>query len=399
MMRWHRLCAIIAAVLLVYVVVTGAGIQLADMRALVTNAPESDADMRMMRQHINGTENYIVVSYPDYTAPALPEGLDYAGAISRAAALGRAAVPGGDLRLVELRSAAGKLAGHVQMGDRHLMFDLASGAPLPPSYLPPPDPSQGFTSLRASFKYFHRFNYIGQLATALNGIAGIALMIMVVTGLVQYFRLYKARAKMGRTGLFWKAGGWWRDLHRAIALVSAVLILWISMSGLLLSLDNVGAWINSQSQKPGPNPFTADFSTPLRDAELAGMTRRTLATFHQHMPATGVKILRLRYFAGYPQGIVIGADRNTSQLVYNASTGAPMTMTEKGYPKVVFPAGWEWHQRLKQIHRGDIFGMPGRWLDTFGALALVYLLFSGLLMYFQLWSRRKRSGRAALIWK
>ncbi len=76
-----------------------------------------------------------------------------------------------------------------------------------------------------------------------------------------------------------------------------------------------------------------------------------------------------------------------------------MAMTEKGYPKVSFPSGWEWHQRLKQIHRGDIFGMPGRWLDTIGGLSLLYLIVSGMVMYFQLWSRRRRAGRGALAWK
>jgi uncharacterized iron-regulated membrane protein len=95
----------------------------------------------------------------------------------------------------------------------------------------------------------------------------------------------------------------------------------------------------------------------------------------------------------------VAADPETTQLVFNAATGAQMSMTEKGYPKVPFPAGWEWHQRLKQIHRGDIAGMPGRWLDTLGALATLYLSISGVIMYYPLWIRRKRAGRGALTWK
>jgi uncharacterized iron-regulated membrane protein len=51
------------------------------------------------------------------------------------------------------------------------------------------------------------------------------------------------------------------------------------------------------------------------------------------------------------------------------------------------------------MHRGDIFGMPGRWLDSLGALALLYLLLSGAVMYTQLWMSRARSGRRELIWK
>jgi uncharacterized iron-regulated membrane protein len=399
MMRWHRLCAIIAALLVAYVVTTGFGVQFADMRALVTHAPDSDHDMRLLRQHINGTANFIVISWPDYAAPALPAGLDYPAAIARAAALGRAARPGATLRLVEVRSAAGRLAAHVRMDDQELMFDLQTGAALPASLLPPPDPGRGFTSLRGSFKYLHRFSYINQAGTALDGLAGIALMIMVVTGFVHYARLYRMRAKIGKKAPLWQVGNGWRGLHRSVAIVAAIPVLWISISGLLLSIDNVAAWFSPPPPRSAPDPFSGDVSAPLRDGELAGMTERTLAAFHQHMPDTALKVLRLRYFAGYPQGVVVAADSNNSQLVYNATSGAPMGMTEKGYPRVSFPSGWEWHQRLKQIHRGDIFGMPGRWLDTIGGLSLLYLILSGVVMYFQLWSRRRRAGRGALVWK
>jgi hypothetical protein len=71
MLRWHRLCAFLIFQLLVWVIVTGSGIEAADMVALVSHAPETDPDMFMMRQHINGTDNYSVVSAPDYTAAPL----------------------------------------------------------------------------------------------------------------------------------------------------------------------------------------------------------------------------------------------------------------------------------------------------------------------------------------
>jgi uncharacterized iron-regulated membrane protein len=112
-----------------------------------------------------------------------------------------------------------------------------------------------------------------------------------------------------------------------------------------------------------------------------------------------MKVLRLRYFAGYPQGVIVAADPDTTQFVFNAASGARMSMTEPGYPRVAFPFGWEWHQRLKRMHRGDIVGMPGRWLDSAGALALLYLSISGLVMYIQMWMARRRSGRTSLMWR
>jgi uncharacterized iron-regulated membrane protein len=403
MMRWHRLCAILVGVLLLYIVITGTGIQLADMRALVFHAPDTDPDMLMMRQHIHGTPNFAVVSAPDYTAVPFPDGFDFPAAILKASTLGRAAAPGADLRLVEVRTAQGQVEGHVQMGAQHLIFDLGTGSALPPEFLPTGDPPRDFHSTRSSFKYFHRFNYLGQIGTALNTLGAIAFFIMIFTGLSHYLRLYRARAaKLGKRSLLWSAGDWWRNLHRWTAVIAGVLVIWATVTGFVLSLDNVGAFVStigSHGPPPGPSAFDADFSSPLTDAELTPMTRSTLTAFQHDMPGTAVKVLRLRYFAGYPQGVVIAADPDTSQLVFNATTGARMSMTEKGYPKVAFPAGWEWHQRLKRIHRGDIFGMPGRWLDTLGALAMLYLSVSGVVMYFQLWRRRKRAGSGALIWR
>lgn len=399
MLRWHRMCAVFAAILLVYVTATGTGIQLADMRALVTHAPETDPDMQMMRQHINGPPNYSVVSAPDYTAPALPRDTDYAADIARAAALGRAAAPGEPLRLVEVRSANGAVAAHVQMGRRQMMFDIASGARLADSWLPPAQPGRDFSAPRATFKSLHRFLFL-PWGTTINAIAAVALAIMIFTGLAHYLRLYRLRAKNGRRALWWKGGDRWRLLHRWVSLGASLVIMWLTLSGLALSLDNVGANIHSLRAGPrAPGAFDGDQSAPISGAEVAPMTRITLAAYHAREPGTGIKVLRLRYFAGYPQGVVVAADADTTQHVYNARTGEVMKMWERGYPDLSFPSGWEWHQKLKQFHRGDLFGMTGRWLALLGGLSLVYLSVSGMVMWFQIWQRRRRAGRPQLFWK
>lgn len=398
MMRWHRLCVIIGAVLIAYVFVTGAGTQFFDLRALVTHAPETDPDMLMMRQHIYGPPNYSVVSAPDYTAPALPSTLDYAAGLARAAALGHAAMPSQPLRLVELRSAEGKVAAHVQVGSKHLIFDLATGAPLPASVLPPPQPGRDFVAPRATFKYFHRFNYLGGFGPGITGLAGVALAALMLTGLVHYARIYRVRASKGRSQPFWKGGDWWRQLHRWIAVGASVIILWIVVTGLTLAVDNIGAAIHSIGLPRAPGAFDGDQSSPMADGEIASDARTTLAAFESKVPGTGIKVLRLRHFVGYHQGVVVAADGDTSQYVFNAVSGQPMSMSEKGYPDLSFPSGWDWHQRLKRLHRGDFFGLTGRWLDFLGGLSVLYLLTSGCFMYWQLWTRRRRAGRKSILW-
>jgi uncharacterized iron-regulated membrane protein len=51
------------------------------------------------------------------------------------------------------------------------------------------------------------------------------------------------------------------------------------------------------------------------------------------------------------------------------------------------------------IHRGDIIGMPGRWLDLLAGLALIYFSVSGSVMYLTLWRKRASGGRRQLFWK
>ncbi len=391
MMQWHRRFALFASLFLAFIAVTGTGIQLADLRALVTHAPETDPDMRLMRQHIYGPPNYAVVSAPDYSASMLPRNLDLVAAIRRAVALGRDSAPGQPMQLVELRTAAGKPAVHVQMGSDHKMFDLATGVPLPESFLPPPQPGSKDSAPRLTFKKLHKFDAFGRQGTVINGLAAMALALLIVTGLFHYARLYKARAKAGRRSPWWRAGGLLRTLHRCVAITAFLPVLWIAISGFLLSVDNVGAFVHTVTHGPRkPEDFEGEKSSPLADDQVEAMTRTTLAAFETAMPGVGIKVLRLRTFVGYPQGVIVAGDAETSQFVFNAQTGLPMRMWEKGYPDLTFPAGWELHQKLKRIHRGDIFGLPGRWLDLAGALSLVYLSLSGIVMSFRHWRKHKK---------
>lgn len=73
-------------------------------------------------------------------------------------------------------------------------------------------------------------------------------------------------------------------------------------------------------------------------------------------------------------------------------------MTEPSYPYQGFPFGWEEHELMKQIHRGDIIGVPGRLMDLFAGLSLIFLSASGLVMYVDLLRRRRLGGRKQLFW-
>jgi hypothetical protein len=144
--------------------------------------------------------------------------------------------------------------------------------------------------------------------------------------------------------------------------------------------------------------MNADYSSPLRDAEIPGMVQTTLNGFKAARGTTPIKVIRVRYFSGMPQGAIVTGGEDTAQWIFNAASGRRVSMTEPNYPFTGFPFGWEEHELVKKIHRGDALGVPGRLMDVFAGCSLVFLSISGLIMYLDLWNRRRRIGRSGLFW-
>jgi uncharacterized iron-regulated membrane protein len=235
----------------------------------------------------------------------------------------------------------------------------------------------------------------GDWALFINVGVATGLAVLIVTGSLMYFKLLQQRRKIKRPSLFWSAGGTWRTVHRAVSLACAAFLVVVTLSGGWLAVESLYRSFDVlREQKLPPVPVA-----PLDDAAARAMLAVTMRAIDVKASGDPVKVVRLRNYGGYRQGVVVTGGSASRQLVFNARTGAAMTETEPGYPRVHFPFGWQAHQWAKNIHRGDMIGLTGRWMDLIAGFALIYLSLSGGVMYWTMWRRRRETGRPALVWK
>jgi len=402
----HRIVGTIIMAFTLYFGVTGSIIQTIDLHAIASHAAATDPEMMAIRESIDGTPNFSVIQPTDFAAPALPEGYDFNTALSNVVRSARqslgAAAP---LKFVELRVLDGKPIALVQTTDHIARFDPATGTALP--NLPARPRTPRVQAMHQKFKNLHRIGALSDKWEFLNGLIGIGLFSMIVTGLLLYFQLLRTRRRAGLNAFFWSAGGWWRSLHRGVSLTAALFLTVVSISGTLLAFDTFALGVYGMTHTSAgkfsrfPMGMIGDLSTPLPDAKLPAMLGTTLSAYRSVQGASPIKVLRLRYFSGMPQGVVIvGGNKtdDTRQLVFNADTGQRASMTEPSYPYSGFPFGWQEHELMKQIHRGDALGIPGRLMDLFAGFSLVFLSASGISMYVDLFRRRRRAGRTQIFW-
>jgi uncharacterized iron-regulated membrane protein len=395
----HRAATLLVVVFTLYLGFTGSLIQLIDLNSIFTNASPFDPNVKAMREAFDGPGDYQVIMPSDYLAPALPAGADLPAMLGKVMTGARASLGDAPLGYVELRMSDGRPAGLVKTPAGRSRFDTATGAAM--TAPPPLDRDVDHpASQRNTVKELHRMTTFGDNALWINIGVSIALVVLMITGVWMYGRMLVGRFSLGRKGLFWSAGGWWRSLHRAISVIAATFLSVVALSGAWLAVDSLGHAFYDAAARKLPPAARKHVSTasPVRDGDLGAMLNTTLAAYGRTEPHGGLRVVRLRWYAGMPQGVVVTGEPTARQLVFNAATGRQVSETEPGYPPSTFPFGWQAHQTAKAIHRGSMFGLSGRFMDVLAGLSMVYLSVSGIVMYADLWSRRRKLGRRGLVW-
>jgi uncharacterized iron-regulated membrane protein len=422
----HRVVALLAALLMLWLGTTGSMMQLLDFNAILTHAPMSDPNELSMAEGMYGPANFTVIQVTDFSAATLPKGFDFQQAVGTVLRSAHAYQNQGDgplnpMAWVELRVIGGVPIGQVMLGTKLYAFNALTGEPVT-AILPMQIPQGGRLppSLRQKLKTLHRFWNRGDTpGVYFEFLAGLVLWTLLITGLVMYFRLLSARARIGRRQMFWLTGGLWRGLHRSISVAAAVFLACMAFSGTWIGFESsasalgrhggggppggAAAAVQGQPRPPAAggarrrNPI--DYIIPLRNDEVQDMAATTLEAMQRLHPDMPIKAMRLRFFGQMKQGVVITGGEQTEQLVFNADTGQPASLTEPSYPQSNFPFGVQVHENMKHFHSGAMFGLPTRLMNLLAGMSLIFLGVSGLVMYFDMWLKRRKGGRSSLVWR
>lgn len=194
-----------------------------------------------------------------------------------------------------------------------------------------------------------------------------------------------------------------RRLHRWTAIVAAVFLLNKAITGAWLAYDEIFVARQPAATRLGRVTSPAlpgmavsgaaaqeGTTSPISDAQALSMLTVVNRAARRAEPDVAIASIRLRVLHDEPQGVVAFAGPAPHTRVFDAHSGDTLSSAFSLLTR---------HQLLKSLHRGDVFGFGGRFLDVAVGLSLLFLAGSSLVMYGQLWSARRRLGRKGWFWR
>ena|ERR1700722_5782012 len=178
-----------------------------------------------------------------------------------------------------------------------------------------------------------------------------------------------------------------RLLHRWIAPLTALFLTIIAATGIYLQVETLWSAYH-------PIPRAAPQALPAPD--IAHWVETVLANAQRMQPHVGIAMISLSIDGVRPRADVIWTASDMPVLSLDPRTGNPFQSS------VDDAANQSMERRLGrlilQLHRGDIFGLPGRWLGLACGIALLTLGLTGLTLYVTIYRQRIRLRRWSPFW-
>ena len=172
-----------------------------------------------------------------------------------------------------------------------------------------------------------------------------------------------------------------RQIHRWIILVSALFLLIVATTGVILQVQRLTGEDEDRDQAaPGVLAMPADAYAP--------MLAKTLEVARGREPKRPITSIELQMAGDEPQGVVTFPGDPGRQITVDPRDG-----------KVLKDEAHEAESLILRIHSGEILGEPGVVLGVFWGSALVLLSITGFIVYLEVYRRRRKaSGKNGLFW-
>ena len=179
-----------------------------------------------------------------------------------------------------------------------------------------------------------------------------------------------------------------RKLHRWFGLVSGIFMIVIAITGgalqIEMTLNNHPAIRKSSPPPPTPGMEVSEIQATL--GELDGAFRRIETKY----PNFFIRTVEVREQAGRPALFVSEGDREGRRLNYDQSTDTWIEIPLMGPNKL--------HKFLIDLHAGFMFGPIGQILSFIMAISLVLFGVTGLVIYVDMFSKRRALGKKGWFW-
>ncbi|MFT3763027.1 MAG: PepSY-associated TM helix domain-containing protein [Pseudoxanthomonas sp.] len=187
-----------------------------------------------------------------------------------------------------------------------------------------------------------------------------------------------------------------RKYHRWISLPSGLLLLFMGITGSLLAIDDMTS-PSALERRGGAPAGKASTASPLPLAQASRLLDNALRAAR----ADGGDVASIRLFA--QDGDVRAEIERIGKppLAVDALTGTPIAAAgaAAGGPPGVPAWRVATHGWLEYLHRGAFASWPGIVAVMLAGIALIALSVTGLLVYLDMFRRRRQNGRNEWFWR
>ncbi|HEX7655717.1 MAG TPA: PepSY domain-containing protein [Sphingomonas sp.] len=178
-----------------------------------------------------------------------------------------------------------------------------------------------------------------------------------------------------------------RAYHRWFGIVAALFMIFIAATGLALQIDLIVTGNPVPGAEPPAPPAAADPPAP---AVAGQIVSRAITATRRANPRLAIDHADITFAQAGPRVTLGGAGPFAPAVSYDAATGkmTPIRQLEPG-----------WHNWLQNLHAGYVFGPIGRAVSIAMAVSLLLLGVTGLLIYLDMFRRRRRAGRHSFFWR